>query len=777
MAPMKLQGLVNYVLGNYVLFSNRRESAVPTNAGSGLGLGEAPWPNQAPADSAFAPSPVPAFYQPTDASAAAVAAGLAIARPKTPPPKGASVTPKKQTPLSQRLNEFRALPYFVKAAKAGDARAKAVLAFYWEHGLAGLNVSYTRSEPLYVQAALAGVPLAQARLAFLKMYGRPGVPINQTEARTWRKRLSRRGRRSLHWLKLAADAGLPSAQFCLASCFYNAIGTRKDDRRAFVFAGKAATQGHSAAQNLLGMLYVDGVPPDVAPDPTTGLRWYIRASEQGEASAIYNIATLIERGAAGDLTSTQAFRWYLRAAEYGSVSAANIVGLFYEQGVIAGEGMDHGKAAEWYARAAAQGHPFAQYNIGRCLIEGIGVPIDYTKALGYFERAAHQRHVLSRISLACMWESGLGVDRPDKRRSLEWFRRAAYRGSREAQRRLKPVWATRVLVACRALLAGPTIPAPGVDVDETGLWSLPVELKEQIVRWLNSEIILSKQEMRGVIRYGCDRSTLVGSEFITSRPLQLSALSISAPVEYDSPDALAEIYMKKLQAQECASMLDAEAEPRQGTSSAPDSPGSLYRGMYLRFHPLSHESKLCRLLADSMNRPVPGFGTGMSARRSGANTPLRSWESEDEIERPVAPVFSRPAPTFASFLAQLGIRNYAARRTCNCPEGSCVTLRHVMAKYYDRVQIDSDVEEEEEPEGVFETPENEMFLVGPDEPMGVQAADGENGEEVVEAANGFENEFEDQEEDVDFLYDEVAGIVTGEDLDDVDDARSVDGSD
>jgi TPR repeat protein len=466
------------------------------------------------------------------------------------------------------LNEFRALPYFVRAAKAGDPRAKAILGFYWEHGLALLPPSYAKAEPIYTQAAIAGSALAQARLAFLKMYGRPGVPINQADARTWRKKLSRRGRRALHWLKLAADSGLPSAQFCLASCFYNAIGTRKDDRRAFLFAGRSASQNHPGAQNLLGMLYVDGIPPDVSPDPETGMRWYIRASEQGEAAAIYNIATLFERGVAMDESPSQAFRWYLRAAEYGSISAANIVGLFYEQGVI-GEAPDPQKAADWYARAAGQGHPFAQYNVGRCHVEGLGVPTDPAKALGFFERAAQQRHVLARMSLACMWENGIGVSQPDKRRALEWFRRAAYRGSREAQRRLKPVWAARILVASRALLCGGTYPAPGVDIEESGIWALPLELKEGIVGWLNSEVVLSKTEMRGVVRYGRSKETLWGDEMVVEGvPV---ALSSDMDMEQDE----LEMMLGKMGKRAVSAR---EGEEEDGEPTGPDSPGSVHRG-------------------------------------------------------------------------------------------------------------------------------------------------------------------------------------------------------
>ncbi|KXS16226.1 HCP-like protein [Gonapodya prolifera JEL478] len=407
----------------------------------------------------------------------------------------------------RRLQEARALPYYVRAAKLGNAHAVAVLGFYWEHGLATLPISFAVAEQYYTAAALAGASLAQARLSFLKMYGRPAININQADARQWRKRLARKGKRALGWLKTGADSGIPASQFCLASCFYNGIGTKKDDRRAFIWAGRAATQGHPGAQNLLGMLYVDGIGDDVPKDPITGLRWYMRSSEQGDPAAIYNIATLFERGLAIQEDMQEAFDWYMRAAAYGSISAANIIGLFYEQEQeLAQVEARHQLAYQWYARAAHQGHPFAQYNLGRCYSEGIGCDRSHGQALHWFELAAQQRHVLARVSLGIMYEEGFGAH-VDRSRALEWFRRAAYRGSREARSRLRPVWACRVLSASRNLLASETRPQKGFE-GRTGLWSLPVELKEQIVSWLNAENILERDEMKRAVAIGRDKSSL-----------------------------------------------------------------------------------------------------------------------------------------------------------------------------------------------------------------------------------------------------------------------------
>ena len=49
---------------------------------------------------------------------------------------------------------------------------------------------------------------------------------------------------------------------------------------------------------------------------------------------------------------------------------------------------DYGAAAEWYRRAAAQGHSRAAINLGNLYERGLGVPKDPSQALQWYRRAA-----------------------------------------------------------------------------------------------------------------------------------------------------------------------------------------------------------------------------------------------------------------------------------------------------------------------------------------------------------------------------------------------------
>ncbi|KAJ3108191.1 ERAD-associated protein [Phlyctochytrium bullatum] len=369
---------------------------------------------------------------------------------------------RSQNTVDRERLERKALRHFRKSLNGGPGEsvtALAVLAFFHEFGMGGLDTDFREAERLYTEAANQDCGLAQARLAFLKTHGRPNIKINHSEAEKWRNacRAQTSGSSSdggipstIRWLRLAAEASVPSAQFCLALCHYNGIAVPPNDREAFRWCEMAAMQGHPGAQNVLGNLYIEGSGCPV--NPTQGLRWYIRAAEKKEAAAIYNIGTLFERGLAVEEDPVQAFEWYVRASVFGSVNAQNVLGIFHEQGI--GVHQNPARAVYYYRTAALSGHPHAQYNLGRCYHDGFGVQADDSLAVMWFRMGAEQGHALSLLSMAVCAEVGIGIP-ADRERSLSYYRRAAARDSFEARRRLGPVVAFSLLRATRALLCRP----------------------------------------------------------------------------------------------------------------------------------------------------------------------------------------------------------------------------------------------------------------------------------------------------------------------------------
>lgn len=80
--------------------------------------------------------------------------------------------------------------------------------------------------------------------------------------------------------------------------------------------------------------------------------------------------------------------------------------------VHAGEAASHvSETASAYYRAAVQGSPDAQANLGALYAKGVGVPQSDTAAFQWFMRAAEQGHGKAQVMLGEIWANGWGVPR------------------------------------------------------------------------------------------------------------------------------------------------------------------------------------------------------------------------------------------------------------------------------------------------------------------------------------------------------------------------------
>ena len=70
------------------------------------------------------------------------------------------------------------------------------------------------------------------------------------------------------------------------------------------------------------------------------------------------------------------------------------------------------RAAYWFSAAARQGIPEAQYNMGRCHLEGYGVEKNQHLALEYFQAAAQKSLAPAELELAKLYLTGIAAN-PD----------------------------------------------------------------------------------------------------------------------------------------------------------------------------------------------------------------------------------------------------------------------------------------------------------------------------------------------------------------------------
>ena len=72
----------------------------------------------------------------------------------------------------------------------------------------------------------------------------------------------------------------------------------------------------------------------------------------------------------------------------------------------------NGRAFQLYARAGRTSLAKAQYRVGRCYLDGVGVSPSRAKGIRWLERAAHHGHVEAQSQLALIYLLGTAAQ-PD----------------------------------------------------------------------------------------------------------------------------------------------------------------------------------------------------------------------------------------------------------------------------------------------------------------------------------------------------------------------------
>ena len=124
-------------------------------------------------------------------------------------------------------------------------------------------------------------------------------------------------------------------------------------------------------------------------------------------------------------------------AEAGDPEAQYDLGSLYCDGLAVGR--NYRQAAEWYGRAAAQGHMRAQFTLGFLAYHGAGrgeedgaVARDPVQAARWLKPAAERDNAMAQYLLASLYRKGEGVPRDDNK-ALGWALAAADRGVTAAQ--------------------------------------------------------------------------------------------------------------------------------------------------------------------------------------------------------------------------------------------------------------------------------------------------------------------------------------------------------
>lgn len=248
--------------------------------------------------------------------------------------------------------------------------------------------------------------------------------------------------KAIYWAKKGAEIGDPSESlYCHANevlgyMYYNS-GDYVNARNHFTKIVENPEPIHilptRISFTLLGEIYFYGDGTRV--DYKKAFDLYSKALEIN--STLYTthlnlrLGYLYKNGNGTEINKRKAYSHFLTAANEGDAEGQSQVAWAYYMGEGVNE--DINLARSWYEKAAAQGHDFANYILGRFYGDGVFGYTDLPKAVQYLSKAAESNYDEALYQLGLIYENGgQGVQR-NFRLAGEYFKRAADLGHEEAK--------------------------------------------------------------------------------------------------------------------------------------------------------------------------------------------------------------------------------------------------------------------------------------------------------------------------------------------------------
>ncbi len=149
------------------------------------------------------------------------------------------------------------------------------------------------------------------------------------------------------------------------------VGPDRDEQSAIDHIRRSADLGYPPAEVVLGYFYETGTI--VTAEPAMAAIWYKKAALQDDPVGEWLLGRLIYTGAVQrDLT--EAGRWLQKAASHNDPFGEYLLGR------VKLERQEYAFAAEWFRKAAMQGLPQAQQQLGEMLKQGQGVNVNKSEA-------------------------------------------------------------------------------------------------------------------------------------------------------------------------------------------------------------------------------------------------------------------------------------------------------------------------------------------------------------------------------------------------------------
>ena len=118
-------------------------------------------------------------------------------------------------------------------------------------------------------------------------------------------------KRAAELFQTAARAGVPEAQYALATLYKEGNGVAKDDKRAMQLMQQAATAGNLDAMVEFGIAQFNGT--DTAKNETAAVKMLTTAARRGSPIAQNRLARILSAGRGVPANPVEAMKWHIVA--------------------------------------------------------------------------------------------------------------------------------------------------------------------------------------------------------------------------------------------------------------------------------------------------------------------------------------------------------------------------------------------------------------------------------------------------------------------------------
>lgn len=340
----------------------------------------------------------------------------------------------------KKVNLALAHQYFVLAAKKGNENAANTLELFFEPGTDELSSEMKNGFDALRQLRLA-VEAGKPGPCFIYGIGKLSDDANDYQYH-----------KGLNWVKLSAEKNYPPAMYAYGCELLRGKRIPKNMDLGKAYIQRAAENGYIKAIGLLysmgekdgAQLLVNRFADENNAEAINllaqiklnencyaeAIALFERAATLGDKEAMFNIATIYDKGEICEKDPYKAAKWYQKAAESGDAQAMDNLGSLLEHGP---EEIRNEKAAfEWYFKAAENGLAGAWNDVATCYKYGVGVPQSFERAKEYYIKAIESDHPENAyINLFLLYTDCIATP-SNVKEALAWLRKAVDMGSPEA---------------------------------------------------------------------------------------------------------------------------------------------------------------------------------------------------------------------------------------------------------------------------------------------------------------------------------------------------------